>query len=466
MAKYDTLYGMLKENAEKWGDKEAILYDTTSISYRRLFEDAVKKAIHLKRFEGKEIAIYGPASYRWVVNFFGTLLAGKDAVLIDFFAPAGIRAQKLSKVGIDYVLCSTNQYILSDASAAIIPNAEKDDVTGLAYDTSTKEGSLILFTATPEDGDKPCVIGAKNVITAMERMDRHCECTENDRVLSQIELCRVFGLVYSLIWPLSNGASVCLGRGLRHIDADTYYYRPTILPGSPSNIQYLKKINSFNPELKTVILGEAPCPYELYESLSDRDIKVYTVYGSTETTGSVAINSTEDGSYEIFDEDSVQLGTDGEILVRGDSVTSGYYRDKDATDAAIYGGFFHTGDYGRMNSKGHLVITRRNSGIILLPTGAKICKKVTSNEITAINGIAEARVLLYDSKLVAVVVPMHKDAKPERFKKRIERFNEEKGYRWSIQRVVMYDKPLPKTAEGSVDEKELELIVAQEDKNE
>jgi hypothetical protein len=61
---------------------------------------------------------------------------------------------------------------------------------------------------------------------------------------------------------------------------------------------------------------------------------------------------------------------------------------------------------------------------------------------------------------------MQKDAKPDRLRKRIDRFNEEKGYRWSIQRVVMYDKPLPKTAEGSVDEKELELIVAHEDENE
>ena len=41
-----------------------------------------------------------------MVNFFGTILAGKDAVLIDFFAPANIREEKLSKVGIDYVLCS------------------------------------------------------------------------------------------------------------------------------------------------------------------------------------------------------------------------------------------------------------------------------------------------------------------------------------------------------------------------
>ncbi len=459
MSECTTFYRMLKDNADRWGDKEAILYDTISVTYKGLFEDVIKKAIHLKRFEGREIAIYGPASYRWVVNFFGTVLAGKDAVLIDFFAPANIREEKLSKVGIDYVLCSTNQYILSDAEAIIIPHAENDDVKGLSYDENTDEGNIILFTATAEDGDKPCVLTVNNLLAAVKMMNGHCECEPEDKVLSQIELSRVFGLVYSLIWPLANGACVCLGRGLRHIDADTYYYHPTILPGSPSNMAYLRKINSFNPELKKIIIGEAPCPYELYESLNDRDIKVYTVYGSTEDTGSVAVNSSEDGSYELLDDSCVHIAADGEILVNGDCITSGYYHDEKATDMVIRDGVHHTGDYGRINSKGHLVITRRNRGIILLPTGAKICKKMTSDEITALNGVAEATVLLCDNKLVAVVVPINKDDRPDKFKKRIDKYNENKGYRWEIQKVVVIDKPLPRNPDGTVDENELDKIV-------
>ena len=462
MSEYTTFYRMLKDNADKWGDKEAVLYDTISITYKGLFEDAVKKAIHLMHFDGREIAIYGPASYRWVVNFFGTILAGKDAVLIDFFAPANIREEKLSKVGIDYVLCSTNQYILSDANAIIIPHAENDDVKGFSYDENIKEGNIILFSATAEDGDKPCVLTVNNLMAAAEMMNGHCECAPEDKVLSQIELSRVFGLVYSLIWPLSNGACVCLGRGLRHIDADTYYYRPTILPGSPSNMSYLRKINSFNPELKKIIIGEAPCPYELYESLRDRDMKVYTIYGSTEDTGTVAVNRSEDGSYELLDDSNVMIASDGEILVSGDCVTSGYYHDKKATDMVIIDGVHHTGDYGRINSKGNLVITRRNSGVILLPTGAKICKSMASDEVSALNGVAEARVLLCDNKLVAVVVPINKDDRPDKYKKRIDKYNENKGYRWEIQKVVVIDKPLPRNVDGTVDDCELESIVAKE----
>lgn len=461
MSEYTTFYDMFKENADRWGDKEAVLYDTMSVSYRKLFEDVVNKAIHLQRFDGREIAIYGPASYRWIVNVFGTILAGKDAVLIDFFAPANIRAEKLSKVGIDYVLCSTNQYILSDSDAIIIPNAENDSVDGLAYDRCTKEGTVIIFTATAEDGDKPCVLSVKNILTAVRRMSGHCECDSDDRVLAQIELSRVFGLVYSLVWPLANGACVCIGRGLRHLDADTYYYHPTIFPGSPANMGYLRKISSFNPELKKVIIGEAPCPYRLYEYFNDRDIDVYTLYGSTENTGSVAVNVSEDGSYELMDSSSVEIADDGEILVKGDCVTSGYYHDAKSTEMVIRDGVHHTGDYGRFNGRGNLVITRRNNGIILLPTGAKICKKMTSDEITSLNGVAEARVMLYDDKLIAVVVPINKDAKPDLFKKRIDKFNENKGYRWEIQHVIISDKPLPRNEDGSVDETALDDIVAE-----
>ena len=58
MSECTTFYRMLKDNADKWGNKEAVLYDTISVTYKGLFDDVVKKAIHLKRFEGREIAIY------------------------------------------------------------------------------------------------------------------------------------------------------------------------------------------------------------------------------------------------------------------------------------------------------------------------------------------------------------------------------------------------------------------------
>ena len=124
--------------------------------------------------------------------------------------------------------------------------------------------------------------------------------------------------------------------------------------------------------MKNIIIGGAPCPYHLYECLRDRDINVSSVYGTSESTGCIAINYDEDGSYEPFADNTLKLSDDGEILLSGGCVMKGYYNDEVQTERKLKGGYLHSGDYGRINSSGRLVITKRNPAIISLPTGEKI----------------------------------------------------------------------------------------------
>ena len=121
----NSIYGLLKESAEKYAGKTAVLYDTFAGSYEKLFRDVTNKAIHLQHFEGKRVALCGPSSYRWIVNLFGIILAGKDVVLVDSFLPHKERESLLEKVGVDYILSSTNQYILADSHAIMIPGQKR-----------------------------------------------------------------------------------------------------------------------------------------------------------------------------------------------------------------------------------------------------------------------------------------------------------------------------------------------------
>lgn len=461
MDKITSFYQLLEENAKSHPDKTAILYDTFAVNYKDLFDDACNKAIHLQKYSGKRIAIYGPASYRWIVNMLGIILAGKDAVLVDFFLPQEMRTRLLEKIGIDYILSSTNQYILADAQANIIANADKDDVDGLEYNTEIVEGNIILFTATPEESDKAVVLTPANLLNTVNAISSHCPCDESDKVLSQISLHHIFGLAYSLLWPLTCGACVCVGRGLRHIDADTYYYRPTILPGTPSMMEYLKKIKGFNKELKRVLIGGASCPFRLFEYLQDQDLCVYSVYGMTESSGCIAVNRDMDGSYMIYAGINVELASDGEILVSGPCVMEGYDKDERASADILRDGVLHTGDYGRFNHHNRLVLVKRNPGILLLPTGEKISRKVINQEITNLNGIAESYLTLFEDKLTAVIVPVEKGGNQDKFKRQIDKYNKKVGYRWEIQRVVVLDKPLPRCADESIDEAAVEGILAQ-----
>ena len=98
MHKITSFYKLLTDNAEKYKDKTAILYDTYDVSYSQFMEDAIKKALHLKQYEGKRIALCGPASYRWIVNLFGIVMAGKDAILVDFFLPHNERSRMLKNI--------------------------------------------------------------------------------------------------------------------------------------------------------------------------------------------------------------------------------------------------------------------------------------------------------------------------------------------------------------------------------
>lgn len=378
---------------------------------------------------------------------FGSILAGKDVVLVNFFIPHDERVGILEKVSADYILCSTNQYILSDAKASIIPNADKDDVTGLSYDENTIEGNVIILTAAAKECNKPVTLSVENILSAVSLINDKCSCNSDDKVLSQVSLDQIFGLVYSLIWPLYCGACVCVGRGLRHIDADTYYYDPTILPVNPSMADYLKKIKAFNNSLEKIIVGEAVCKCKLFDSLKNRKFEVQTIYGTAETSGCIGVGNEDDGVYEFFDKDAVKLADDGEILVTGSCIS------KDSGDVV------HTGDYGRLVGEGRLVIEKANEDIIVLPTGERVCRNIVNRDVTGLNGVSEAYVTFFGDKLTAAIVPIDKEERKEMFKRRVDKYNEKKGYRWEIQRIVILDSPLPRRQDNSVDREKLENML-------
>ena len=113
-------------------------------------------------------------------------------------------------------------------------------------------------------------------------------------------------------------------------------------------------------------------------------------------SGCIGINDTMDGTYKIFASSKVAIEADGEIVVSGDCVMKGYDKDEAYTKRVIRDGVYHTGDIGRINDKGRLVLLKRNPEIILLPTGEKISRTVTIRQISALDGVAESYVTLND----------------------------------------------------------------------
>ena len=131
----------------------------------------------------------------------------------------------------------------------------------------------------------------------------------------------------------------------------------------------------------TLVCGGAPSRSEYVKGLGDFGFPVYNGYGLTECSPTVTLNlhADEDPTSAGFafpktkfiihdpDEDGI-----GEIWVKGDNVTQGYYKDDDANAVSFEDGWFKTGDYGRVTQDGELFVSGRKKTMILLENGENI----------------------------------------------------------------------------------------------
>jgi long-chain acyl-CoA synthetase len=102
----------------------------------------------------------------------------------------------------------------------------------------------------------------------------------------------------------------------------------------------------------------------------------------------------------------VQIAEDGEILVRGELVMQGYWRNPELSAATVRDGWLHTGDIGHLDEKGRLVITDRKKDIIVLDKGDNVAPQRVEGMLTIQPEIVQAMVS-GDRRphLVALLVP-------------------------------------------------------------
>ncbi len=128
----------------------------------------------------------------------------------------------------------------------------------------------------------------------------------------------------------------------------------------------------------------APMPLDVAQFMAGLGLKVYDVYGMTETCGAVTANGP--GAFKLGTVGQanpgmeVKLGEDGEVLVRGPVNTPGYYRQEDATRALIdEDGWIHTGDIGTLDEDGFFAIVDRKKELIITSAGKNIAPSNIEN---------------------------------------------------------------------------------------
>jgi long-chain acyl-CoA synthetase len=144
----------------------------------------------------------------------------------------------------------------------------------------------------------------------------------------------------------------------------------------------------FGGRVKYFVTGAAPIPRRVLDFFWAAGFAIYEVYGMTEATvithgnrpGAVRLGSV--GRPMSFVEE--KLAEDGEILLRGEMVFQGYYKNPEATAEAVDAdGWLHTGDIGRRDADGFLYIVDRKKHIIITAGGKNLTPANIENEIKA-----------------------------------------------------------------------------------
>jgi len=149
--------------------------------------------------------------------------------------------------------------------------------------------------------------------------------------------------------------------------------------------------------LRVAISGGAPLGKEVAEFFATLGILILEGYGLTECTTAATLNRPK--GYRLgtvgpaLDGVELRIAPDGEILIRGEIVFQGYYRDDEATRSVLEGGWLASGDIGEIDADGFVTITDRKKDIIVTAGGKNVSPQNIEAALRASKCVSEALVV-------------------------------------------------------------------------
>jgi long-chain acyl-CoA synthetase len=195
-------------------------------------------------------------------------------------------------------------------------------------------------------------------------------------------------------------------------------------------IMVRKKIKKqFGGNLKAFISGGGALDKEVGSFLNAIGLPTLQGYGLTETSPVVSCNSIDEIRVETvgrpFKENVVKIADDGEILVKGENVMLGYWKNEEETKKILKDGWLYTGDIGEFDGE-FLKITDRKKDIIITPGGENISPVKIENDLNK-SELIEQSLVYGDNKpyLVSLIVlsAEYKNTTVEKIKEELDKIN-------------------------------------------
>jgi long-chain acyl-CoA synthetase len=172
----------------------------------------------------------------------------------------------------------------------------------------------------------------------------------------------------------------------------------------------------FGGRLELALTGAAPIPREVLEFLDACGVTVLEGYGMTETTAAATLNAPDALRFGTVGRTlggmGVEIAADGEILLRGPNVFAGYFRDEEATRAAMTGDAVRSGDLGELDGDGFLRITGRKKEIIITSSGKNVTPANIENALRESRWVSHAVVYGDNRPFLVALLTLDADEAP------------------------------------------------------
>lgn len=302
--------------------------------------------------------------------------------------------------------------------------------------------AILIYTSGTTGPPKGAMISHRNILSTMEMQNSVNPGYESDEVLSFLPLCHIAQRMVSAFNPLLAGYKINFVEELETIPENMREVSPTIFFAVPriwekfysglvltmkdstalekaafrfalavgqkvsdcrlkgtrpplhlkglfqladwTVMKNLKKSIGLN-RARYCLSGAAPISPDLLKFYHSLGIDVREVYGQTENCGPTSIHYENDVRFGTVGKPlpgaQIRIAEDGEILLKGPHVFMGYYNDPEKTRETVVDDWLHTGDVGRIDEDGHLIITDRKKDIIITAGGKNITPSEIENQL-------------------------------------------------------------------------------------
>jgi long-chain acyl-CoA synthetase len=421
-------------------------YRARSYSYAETATAARGFAARLQRAglgKGDKVVFWSENRPEWIIALWGCLLNGSIAVPIDFRASQDFLGHVARIVDAKLLLLGDDVEDLRQGKgqrAEGMTTWRLSDIDFRALDSSdfkpvsvTRDDTVeIIFTSGATAEPKGVVLTHRNVLANIIPVEKEVRKYRKYgrpfrpiRFLNLLPLSHMFGQAMATFVPPMLHGTVVFMRGFNphEIVRQVKTRRISVVVSVPKILDVLADhVARLYPDVRLVpdkkesvakrwwryravhrlfglkfwsfVVGAAPLESTLESFWGRLGFVVIQGYGLTETAPIVTLNhpfSTSKGSVgKAIGGVDIKIAADGEILVRGENVTTGYYGAPDATGAAFEDGWFHTGDVGELDAAGRLFIRGRKKEMIVTPEGLNVFPEDVERVVNAVAGVKDS----------------------------------------------------------------------------